>query len=134
MSGNGKPPAEVITAAAGGRNELGQFLPGGRNGGRPRGVRNKLSHQFLLDLHASWLEHGKDVITHVINKKPHLYLKIVADLLPSKAFIEVEHSGLFDDARDFATAWKLAQAKLRGEGEEVFAQIRGRNIDDDDPE
>jgi hypothetical protein len=50
--------------------------------GRPKGSRNKLSEQFIADLHESWLALGKAVITTVAWTDPSTYLRVVASLVP----------------------------------------------------
>jgi hypothetical protein len=50
--------------------------------GRPRGSRNKLSEDFVADLHDSWKVLGKPAITTVAWTDPSTYLRVIASLLP----------------------------------------------------
>ena len=59
----------------------------GRSGnpaGRPRGSRNKLSEEFLAELHASFQEHGAAVIERVMNEDPVAYVRLIASLVPKQ--------------------------------------------------
>ena len=42
--------------------------------GRPLGSRNKLSEDFLVDMHVAWLEHGPEVINRLIAERPEVFL------------------------------------------------------------
>jgi hypothetical protein len=60
------------------------FKPGqsGNPSRRPKGSRNRLSEDFLHDLHSYWQEHGSAVIDRLRNEKPDIFLRVVADVLP----------------------------------------------------
>src|SRR4051794_3974201 len=65
------------------------FKPGWKGGpGRPPGMRNKLSEVALAALGADFAEHGPSVIERVRRTKPHVYLQIVASLLPRQVMVE----------------------------------------------
>ncbi len=64
---------------------LSDFNGGMRNvAGRPRGVKNKLSHKFLTDLLADYETHGKEVIAICRIEEPVSYMKMIAGLLPKE--------------------------------------------------
>ena len=58
-----------------------QFKPG-NPGGRLHGARHKFAQPFLDDIHEAWQERGKEVIQRVINRRPDVFLRVVAQLLP----------------------------------------------------
>jgi len=61
------------------RDERGRYLKGIAGGpGRPAGSRNRLTEDFLSDLHAAWQEHGREAIDRVVAERPEVFLAIVA--------------------------------------------------------
>jgi len=68
------------------------FKPGhsGNPNGRPKGARNRLGTQFLEALEADFNQFGAQAIALVREKKPEIYMRVVADLLPKEANINVE--------------------------------------------
>jgi hypothetical protein len=73
------------------------FNPGqsGNPKGRPKGARNRLGTQFLEALEADFNKHGAKAIALVREKKPEVYIRVVADLLPKEANINVEAGEAF---------------------------------------
>ena len=73
------------------------FKPGqsGNPKGRPKGARNRLGTQFLEALEADFNQFGPQAIALVREKKPEVYIKVVADLLPKEANINVEAGEAF---------------------------------------
>src|SRR4026208_99088 len=73
------------------------FKPGqsGNPKGRPKGARNRLGTQFLEALEADFNEFGPQAIALVREKKPEVYMRVVADLLPKEANINVEAGEAF---------------------------------------
>jgi hypothetical protein len=73
------------------------FQPGqsGNPRGRPKGARNRLGTQFLEALEADFKQNGPQAIALVREKKPEVYIRVVADLLPKEANINVEAGEAF---------------------------------------
>jgi hypothetical protein len=65
-----------------------QFQPGNPGGGRPLGSRNRLTEVALGMLGANFAEHGEETIEKVRREKPHIYLQVVASLLPRQVQME----------------------------------------------
>jgi hypothetical protein len=97
------------------------FKPGqsGNPKGRPKGARNRLGTQFLEALEADFNQFGPQAIAQVREKKPEVYMRVVADLLPKEANINVEAG------EAFVNLWRKISEGL---GDELAAQI-----DDDEP-
>ena len=73
------------------------FKPGqsGNPKGRPKGARNRLGTQFLEALETDFTKFGPQAIALVREKKPEVYMRVVADLLPKEANINVEAGEAF---------------------------------------
>src|SRR5262245_66252250 len=73
------------------------FKPGqsGNPKDRPKGARNRIGTQFLEALEADFNKHGAQAIALVREKKPEIYMRVVADLLPKEANINVEAGEAF---------------------------------------
>jgi hypothetical protein len=54
-----------------------------------------LGTQFLEALEADFNQHGPQAIAQVREKKPEVYMRVVADLLPKEANINVEAGEAF---------------------------------------
>jgi hypothetical protein len=79
------------------QSNLVPFKPGqsGNPKGRPKGARNRLGTQFLEALEADFNKFGCQAIALVRERKPEVYMRVVADLLPKEANINVEASEAF---------------------------------------
>ena len=73
------------------------FKPGqsGNPRGRPKGARNRLGAQFLEALEADFNQFGPQAIVLVRERKPDIYIRVVANLLPKEANINVEANEAF---------------------------------------
>jgi len=72
-----------------------------RQGRRP-GVRNRLAHGFLVDLHKEWQAHGAEVLKIMRVERPVEFAKLVAGTLPREFNIthDTEIEALTDDQLD----------------------------------
>jgi hypothetical protein len=77
------------------RDERGRYLKGIAGGpGRPPGSRNRLTEDFLGDLHTAWQEHGREAIDRVIDERPEAFLAIVARTIDVRR-VEIGQPGEF---------------------------------------
>jgi len=77
------------------RDERGRYLKGIAGGpGRPPGSRNRLTEDFIGDVHAAWLERGREAIDRVIDERPEVFLTIVARTIDVRR-VEVGQPGEF---------------------------------------
>jgi len=80
------------------RDDRGRYLKGMPGGpGRPLGSRNKLTEDFLGDMHATWLERGRAVIDRIIAERPEVYLLAMLKLAQVYR-VEVGQPSEFDRA------------------------------------
>ena len=98
------------------------FKPGesGNPKGRPKGARNRLGTQFLEALEADFNQFGSQAIALVREKKPDVYMRVVADLLPKEANINVEAG------EAFVNLWRKISDGL---GDQLIAQLDDAELD-----
>ena len=91
------------------------FKPGqsGNPKGRPKGARNRLGTLFLESLEADFNQFGPQAIAQVREKKPKVYIKVVADLLPKEANINVEAGEALALARYLGVCDELSNTQPR---------------------
>jgi Family of unknown function (DUF5681) len=82
----------------------------GNPAGRRPGSRNKLSEDFLLRLHATWLEHGDRALAAMAVNDPSNFVRVVASLMPRQIDLSV---GV--DAAQFVTTFRHAIELLGNE-------------------
>jgi hypothetical protein len=59
-------------------------------GGRSKGVKNRLSHAFLTALVEDFEQHGEEAIKICRVEKPNEYLRVIAHLMPRE--LEINHN------------------------------------------
>ncbi len=64
--------------------------------GRPRGSRNRLSEDFLADVHEAWQVGGKAAITAMREDRPDKFCLMVASLLPKHVTLDDRATDPFD--------------------------------------
>ena len=77
--------------------QLTPWQPGqsGNPKGRPKGARNRLGTQFLEAVEADFNRFGPQAIVLMRERKPDIYIRVVAGLLPKEANINVEANEAF---------------------------------------
>jgi hypothetical protein len=93
------------------------FKPGHPGGpGRPPGKRNYLTEIALAALGDDFAVHGKAAIEKVRREKTHVYLQIVASLLPRQ--LQVERTSVLGELSDV----ELAELEVH------LAAVRARTV------
>jgi uncharacterized protein DUF5681 len=107
-----------------------QWQPGhsGNPKGRPIGSRNKLNEKFILALHDDFQMHGPAVIAEVREKRPEIYLKVIASILPRELHFKSESvfEGMTNEQLDEALgSIRSALAVRAGKGAREREQATG---------
>ena len=69
-----------------------QFKDGHSGGpGRPKGARNKVTKAYLDAVAKSFAKNGPEVLEIIKEKRPDVYMKLVAALVPKD--LDVKYSG-----------------------------------------
>jgi hypothetical protein len=58
--------------------------------GRPRGSRDTITEAFLRDLAKDWRHHGPEALAQARLERPAEYVRVVANLLPKEAKLEID--------------------------------------------
>ncbi len=66
------------------RDDRGRFTVGNPGGGRRKGSRNKLAHNFVAELDRAFAVNGRNVIKRLVDENPAVFLRLVASLLPKE--------------------------------------------------
>ena len=64
--------------------------------GREKGSRNKLSEDFLADVHEAWQARGKLAVAEMANDHPDKFCLMVASLLPKHVTLDDRSTDPFD--------------------------------------
>ncbi|MGC1791910.1 MAG: DUF5681 domain-containing protein [Pseudolabrys sp.] len=94
--------------------------------GRPQGSRNKLSEEFLADVHASWQVWGRPALMTAAITDPVSYVRMVASLMPREleATATVVHAERMSDNELAAIACHGGEDPLATEeDEETFQPV-----------
>jgi hypothetical protein len=118
-NGNGKQIEDT-------RDErTGRFLTGNPGGGRKVGSRNRLGEQFITDLYEEWRNSGASALKRMAADEPGAFVRVCAGLLPKEidATLSVEHELLFNSARDYGAAFRLAKAYLLAQPDDELIEV-----------
>ena len=105
------------------RDERGRYLKGIAGGpGRPAGSRNRLTDDFLGDLHAAWQEHGREAIDRVVAEQPEKFLAIVAKTIDVRR-VEVGQPGEFSAAANKQEIIQKLEERAGPEARKLFEKF-----------
>jgi hypothetical protein len=106
------------------RDERGRYLKGIAGGpGRPPGSRNRLTEEFLGDLHAAWQEHGREAIDRVVAERPEAFLAIVARTTIDVRRIELGQPGEFSRLPNKQAILEKLEQKFGPQVRELFEKF-----------
>ena len=106
------------------RDERGRYLKGIAGGpGRPPGSRNRLTEDFLGDLHAAWQEHGREAIDRVVDERPEAFLAIVARTTIDVRRIELGQPGEFSRLPNKQAILEKLEQKFGPQVRELFEKF-----------
>ena len=78
-----------------GRDVKGRFIAGAKgNGGSRKGIRNKLSHNYVSALAEDFARDGAIAIVRCREERPDVYLKLIGQLVPRELKVETEEHGI----------------------------------------
>ena len=66
----------------------GQFLPGNKGGGRPKGSKDKLNTQVINTLERLWASKGEEIMEELAATKPEVLVAMVSRLIPQQLAAE----------------------------------------------
>ena len=66
----------------------GQFLPGNKGGGRPKGAKDKLNTQVINTLEKLWAARGEEIMAELAATKPEVLVAMVSRLIPQNLAAE----------------------------------------------
>jgi hypothetical protein len=108
------------------RGERGRYLKGMPGGpGRPLGSRNKLSEDFLGDMHAAWLGRGREVIDRIIAERLELFLLAMVKIAQVHR-VEVGQSEDFDRPSTKEEALRRLEERAGPEARKMLEEFLAR--------
>lgn len=91
--------SEIVENTAPKQRVIGRPFPKGVSGnpaGKPKGSRHKVAEAFLADLAECWQRRGAAALDACAIEEPSQFCRIVANLLPRQAELNVDVSVLHD--------------------------------------
>ena len=86
-----------------GRDANGRFVAGNHSlGGRPPGVRNRFSAQFVADVADVWHRHGAAVLERLVVEDPSRFADLCSRLVPRDVTMSIEQRGAALDEIDLS--------------------------------
>jgi hypothetical protein len=102
------------------RDERGRCLKGMPGGpGRPLGSRNKLREDFFADMHAAWLESGREVIDRLIAERPEIFLMAMVKIAQVHR-IDLDRPEDFDRPSGRDEALRLLEKRAGPKARKIF--------------
>ena len=79
--------------------------------GRPKGSRDAITKAFVDDLTKDWREHGAEALEQARKERPAEYVRMVANLLPKEATVQLNMQSQVGQAR--LEAMRAMSARLK---------------------
>jgi hypothetical protein len=107
--------------------ETGRFLPGNSGkGGRPKGSRNRLTEQFLVDLCNEWELSGAKALKRVAEESPIDFVRVAAGLVPTKvdASLAIIDAELIREQRSFMEYYRICREAIGADTPLIEAEAK----------
>lgn len=90
--------------------------------GRPRGVRDSLTHEFISDLAAAWKKNGAKVLDTLVKDDPASFAKLCSQLVPREH--KVQHDiNVVSDIIKLAAQRQQEALQARKQQERVIEHV-----------
>jgi hypothetical protein len=114
--------------------KTGRFVSGNNGGGRPKGSRNKLTTEFLDDLHSEWQKSGPSALQRLAQDDPGAFVRVVAQILPKEIDANVNAGSDFDGMDSVAEILQKVADEVGAEAALCLAKAFGLEEITDAPE